>query len=142
MEVFFPGSTRVERRFTVEYVQLAERRPVELGGVAVTSFEVDHASGDPAFALRVEAGGKVLAYSGDTAWTEALVDAARDADVFVCEAYFDERQVRYHLDYVTLKKHAPRLGCKRITLTHMTPGMLARADCDFERAQDGLVVDV
>jgi ribonuclease BN (tRNA processing enzyme) len=142
MEVFFPGSSEVERRFAVEYLQLPDRVRAKVGGVSVTPFEVDHASGAPAFALRVECDGRVVAYSGDTAWTEGLLAAAQDADLFVCEAYFGEKRVRYHLDYATLKEHAPRLRCKRIILTHMSPDMLRRPDCDFERAEDGLIVQL
>jgi ribonuclease BN (tRNA processing enzyme) len=141
MEVLFPGSSRVERRFTVEFIQLPERRPARIGPVTVTPFEVDHASGDPAFALRIEFGGKVVAYSGDTAWTESLLDVAHGADVFVCEAYFADKRVPYHLDYATLKANAGRLlDCKRIVLTHMSADMLNQAESAFERAEDGLVI--
>ena len=29
----------------------------------------------------------LVAYSGDNEWTEVLSEAARDADLFVCETY-------------------------------------------------------
>jgi ribonuclease BN (tRNA processing enzyme) len=91
--------------------------------------------------VRASTGGvRVVAYSGDTAWTESLVTAAREADLFVCEAYFGEKHVRYHVDCATLRAQAPRMGCKRIILTHMSADMLSRSDCDFERADDGLIV--
>jgi ribonuclease BN (tRNA processing enzyme) len=98
MEVFFPGSSRIDRRFAVEFVELRESTPTLVGPASVTPFVVEHASDAPAYALRVEYGGKVITYSGDTEWTESLVDAARGADLFVCEAYFFEKKVRYHLD--------------------------------------------
>jgi len=142
MEVLFPGSSTAVRRFPVEVVQLAPRVSARLNPVTVTAFEVIHASGDPAFALRVEYGERVVAYSGDTAWTDALIDAANGSDLFVCEAYFAEKRVRYHLDYATLKEHAPRLGCKRIILTHMSADMLGRSEVAFERAEDGTVIRV
>ena len=41
---------------------------------------------EPAFGFRVEHGTAVLAYSGDTGPTPALVELARDADLFLCEA--------------------------------------------------------
>jgi ribonuclease BN (tRNA processing enzyme) len=89
----------------------------------------------------VEYGGKVIAYSGDTEWTESLVEAARGADLFVAEAYCYDRRIRYHLDYATLSEHAGRIGCARIILTHMSPDMLARLDeAAFEHAEDGQVV--
>ncbi|HEY3067120.1 MAG TPA: MBL fold metallo-hydrolase [Methylomirabilota bacterium] len=143
MEVFFPGSTRVARRFPLTFVELAEGMPLVLGPATVTAFPVNHPSGAPAYALRVALADRVIAYSGDTEWTESLIDAARDADVFVCEAYFFDKAVKYHLDYRTLRAHADRLGCKRLVLTHMSDDMLARlGDVDVETARDGLVVTV
>lgn len=140
MEALFPGSTEVTRRFAVEYVELHDRAPTSIGPATVTPFAVEHASGAPAFALRIEYGGKTLAYSGDTEWTESLLDAARGADLFVCEAYFLEKKVKYHLDYQSIVDHRDRLECGRIILTHMSADMLAHADPAFERAEDGLVV--
>jgi ribonuclease BN (tRNA processing enzyme) len=143
MEVLFPGSSRAKRRFDVSVVELEPSVPLDVGPGKVTAFPVEHASGAPAYALRVALGGKQIAYSGDTQWTETLGDAARGADVFVCEAYFFEKQVRYHLDYRTLKAHLHELGCKRIVLTHRSEDMLRRAsEVDLECAEDGLTLEL
>jgi ribonuclease BN (tRNA processing enzyme) len=138
MEVLFPGSTRVTRRFATDFVELPERAATTVGPARVTAFGVEHASGAPSYALRVEYGGKVITYSGDCEWTESLLDAARGADLFVCEAYAFDRKIRYHLDYRTLREHLPSIGCRRLILTHMGPEMLSRlADVDVEHAEDG-----
>ncbi len=143
MEVLFPGSTGVERRFAVEYVELAKRVPTPLPAAQVTAFAVEHPSGAPAFALRLDYAGRTVAYSGDTEWTDALLEAARDADCFVCEAYTFDRKLRFHLDYATVRAAAPRLGARRIVLTHMGPSMLARrAEAELECASDGLVLSL
>jgi ribonuclease BN (tRNA processing enzyme) len=143
MEVLFPGASTAERRFALEFVELHPGRETRIGTVAVTPYEVVHPSGAPALALRLSAGARVLAYSGDTAWTETLLDVARDADLFVCEAYFYEKSVRYHLDYRTLAAHRDRLGCRRLVLTHMSEDMLARLPLPgVEWAEDGQVVSL
>ncbi len=54
-------------------------------------------------ALRATHREKTISCSGDTEWTESLIDAARGADLFVCEAYFYEKKIRFHLDYETLR---------------------------------------
>ena len=41
----------------------------------------------PCQGYRLEAGGKVFAFSGDTAWTEALIPLAAGADVLLVECY-------------------------------------------------------
>ncbi|MBI5627496.1 MAG: MBL fold metallo-hydrolase [Candidatus Rokubacteria bacterium] len=141
MEVFFPGSSRVSRRFAIEFLEIAERVASVVGPAIVTPFEVAHVSGAPSYALRVEYGGKIVVYSGDTEWTESLVEAARGADLFVCEAYFFEKKIKYHLDYRTLLEHRSRLGCRRLILTHMSQDMLGRlAESEIESATDGQIV--
>jgi len=141
MEVLFPGSSRVTRAFALEFLELPERRETRVQALAVTAYPVVHASGAPAFALRVAAGGKVIGYSGDTEWTDSLVEAARGADVFVCEAYSFEKRVKYHLDWRTVMEHRHRLECRRLILTHMSEDMLRRLPLDgVECAEDGLMV--
>jgi ribonuclease BN (tRNA processing enzyme) len=143
MEVFFPGSTGVTRRFAVEYVELHDGVPASVGGMTVTPFAVVHASGAPAHALRIEDGERVVTYSGDTEWTDRLLDAARGADLFVCEAYTYERAVKFHLSHETLRAHRDALACRRILITHMGPEMVARqADAAFECAHDGLAIEL
>jgi ribonuclease BN (tRNA processing enzyme) len=141
MEVFFPGSSAVARRFATSFVELEPGAAAALGPARVTPFPVVHPSGAPSYALRVEYGGRVIAYSGDTEWTDSLPAAARGADLFVCEAYYWDKVIPYHLDHATLAARAAGLGCRRIVLTHMSRDMLARVgETGFEHAEDGLVL--
>jgi ribonuclease BN (tRNA processing enzyme) len=143
MDVLFPGSSRAARRFATDLIELAPRVPTAIGPVRVAAFPVEHASGAPSLALRLEWAGKVVAYSGDTEWCEALVDAGRGADLFVCEAYTFDRRIRYHLDHGTLARHLGRIGARRVILTHLGPEMLARrAEAVAECSEDGLTVEV
>ncbi len=143
MEVMFPGSADAERRFRVQIIELEPKRPSRFEDVTVTPFEVVHACGDPALALRIECGGRVLAYSGDTEWTETLVEVASEADLFVVEAYFFEKRVKFHLDYATLRSNRELLGAKRTVVTHMSADMLSRlGELDCEYAEDGKIIDV
>jgi ribonuclease BN (tRNA processing enzyme) len=143
MEVLFAGSTAMELRYPLEFAELPERTAIVVGALAVTAFPVVHPSGAPSYALRVEIDGRTIAYSGDTEWTEALVDVARDAEVFVCECYRFDSTVRYHLSHRTLVRHRNHLTAHRIVLTHMSDEMLDRlADTEFECAEDGMVITI
>ncbi len=142
MELMFPGSARARRRFALDFLELDELTPTTVGPALVSALTVEQPD-TPASALRVEYGGRVVAYTGDTAWTDGLVELARGADLLVAEAYFFEREVPYHLSYATLRSHHEQLECKRIILTHMSPDMLARqAEADFDCACDGMIVDL
>ena len=139
LEVLYPGSSQTRREFTLEFFELTAEIPTTLGGpLLVTPYEVVHPSGAPSYALRVECKGKVVAYSGDTEWTDALIPAAHGADLFVCECNFLEKGAGYHLDYRTLMDHRMELGCRRLVLTHMGDEMLRKVgSLDVEGAEDG-----
>lgn len=138
MEVLFPGSSPVQRKFIVQFTELAEGSETVLGPLSVIPYRVVHPSGAPSFALRVTCGGKVIGYSGDTEWTDTLVQAARGADLFICEAYVFEKKIKYHLDYRTLMDRRTQLGCRRLMLTHMSDDMLQRLQgLDADWAEDG-----
>jgi ribonuclease BN (tRNA processing enzyme) len=146
MEVLFPGSSHSTRAFAVEVRELPERVPTAVGACTVTGCPVDHPSGAPAYALRVELGERVVAYSGDTAWTEALPEVARGADLFVCEAYGFEKEIKHHLSYATLRRHRDRFACRRLVLTHPSPDLLRRQGeveaAVAELAHDGMELAV
>jgi ribonuclease BN (tRNA processing enzyme) len=73
MEVLYPGSSETPREFALEFVELSEGTQAVFGPFAVTPYPVVHPSGAPAYALRVAYEDKILAFSGDTEWTDALV---------------------------------------------------------------------
>jgi len=142
MEVLFPGSAQTERRFRLDFLELPERTATRVGAATLTAYAVRHASGAPAYALRVACGGRVVSYSGDTEWTDTLVEVADGADLFICEAYFFDKAVRYHLAYSTLRANRARLRCRRLILTHLSADMLARlAEVDEQVAADGLTLE-
>ena len=85
----------------------------------------------------------MIAYSGDTEWSENLIDAVRETDLFVCEAYFFDKRIKYHLDYRTLLDQRGRLGCRRLVLTHMSEDMLRRVrHLEVEYAEDGRIIEL
>jgi ribonuclease BN (tRNA processing enzyme) len=114
---------------------------VSLGQLSILPVRVVHGSGAPSYAVRIESSGKVIAYSGDTEWTDTLKTVADGADLFICESYFFEKQMKNHLNYRTLMGHHAELGCKRIILTHMGDDILNHPDqIELETARDGMEV--
>ncbi len=143
MEVFFPGSSRVERKFSTEVLEIGAGQATTINGVAVTAYVVEHACGAPPYGLRLVCDGKVVAYTGDTEWTENLLAVGRDADLLIAEALFFTRKIKYHMDYATLKENLGRIGARRVVLTHMGPEMLEHlADVPDEVAEDGKVIQI
>jgi ribonuclease BN (tRNA processing enzyme) len=146
MEVLYPGSSTIARKFDIDFVEIEPVAPTLISSVGATvcAYEVRHPSGAPSFGLRLACDGRVIAYTGDTEWVDAIVDIGRDADVFLAEAYFYERKVPYHLDFATLRDRLPSIGAKRTVLTHMSPDMLARDAASLAgcmRAEDGMAIE-
>jgi ribonuclease BN (tRNA processing enzyme) len=130
-----------ERAF--ELYEYLDGEEFQANGHHVTAFRVPHYTLD-AYALRVRKDGRTLAYSGDSAPSERLVEAARDADLFVCEATllggdFDG-QPRGHLSLDEALEAYHDSGAKRLLVTHR-PAELP-VDADLELAYDGMELEV
>ena len=139
MEMLFPGSSRHVEDVPVLFHELRPGEDQKIGSRSVRVVEVSHPSGAPSYALRVDCGGKVVAFSGDTEWTESLFEVSREADLFISECYYFEPEGHYHLDYLKLSSVQHELGCRRLILTHLGPEMLARLDeLSIECASDGM----
>jgi ribonuclease BN (tRNA processing enzyme) len=145
-EALFPGSSKVQRRYELTFLEMTAGTPAMLPFATVTAFEVSHPSGAPSHALRLLMGGRTLAFTGDTEWVEPLVEAGRDSDLYIMECYALAGPVRYHMSWETILTNLPRIGARKVMLTHMNANMLANRDKAHGRgvihAEDGLVIDV
>ena len=144
MESAYPGTSNLQLAFplTLHEVEIGKRN--EIGPMRVTPFHVVHDErAGPCLGYRCEAEGKTIAYSGDTEWTDTVIDIGRDADLFICEAYTRDKPIHTHMALTALEKHLPQIKPKRLILTHMGNDMLAhRAEVPFESAADGMIVEL
>jgi ribonuclease BN (tRNA processing enzyme) len=143
MEVFFPGSGATKWRFPLQVEEIAVGPSHELLGFAITTAEVRHQSGAPSTAVRLSDGQRVLAYSGDTEWTDVLFHVADGADLFIVECYDFARKLTGHMSWADLQPRLARLNARRIMLTHMNPSMLQQQakvrETGVLLAEDGFV---
>jgi ribonuclease BN (tRNA processing enzyme) len=143
MECLFPGSSQVRRRFAVEVTELNPRGAATVAGVRAQAFPASHPSGAPALILRLTLGGRIIAYTGDTAWTPAIATAAAGADLLIAEAYYWDKAVPHHLRHADLVARRAELTARRTVLTHMSADMLGHRDqACHQTAHDGLVLQV
>ena len=77
-------------------------------------------------AYRIETEGRIIAYTADTEWTEALIPLGRNADLLIAEAYTFDRPVKNHLSLKALEARLADIKPKRLILTHMSDDMLGR----------------
>lgn len=144
METAFPGSSQAPQKFEVQLREIGAGEAVDLGFQRVSAFQALHGpAGGPYLALRVEAEGKSVAYTGDTEWTGELVHAARDVDLLIAEAYFRDKPVVTHLSLNAIEAHLGEMRPKRLILTHMSEEMLNHPDrVGLECAEDGALIAI
>ncbi|MFD5620444.1 MBL fold metallo-hydrolase [Streptomyces yangpuensis] len=109
----------VESAFAV--TELHDGLQVRAGSLTLTTRSVAH--GIPAFAVRVEAAGRALVYSGDTAPCANLTALARGCDVLLCEAESATREPaedeRVHHTPEEAGDTARAAGAARLVVTHV-----------------------
>lgn len=112
---------------------------MEIGPLRLTAFDSAHSCTN--VCLRIEAGGKVLTYTGDTGPHPALEKAAAGADLFLCEASWleSERSIPepIHLRAREAGEIAARAEAKHLVLTHVWP----HNDMDLVREQASSAYD-
>lgn len=128
--------------------------PYEVGPFRLSSWALPHFV--PNAGVRLTAPGLTIAYTGDTGPDPALIDLARNADVFIAEASDRDQQPhtppappgrRLHLNSRDAAEVAAEAGVRKLLLTHFWPGNdreTSRAaaaelfDGDIAIADDGL----
>jgi ribonuclease BN (tRNA processing enzyme) len=124
----------------MEYVVWRVGEQVSVGPVRVGSFAAIHTPETNPHMLRIEVDDKIIAYSGDTEWSDDLIALADGADLLICESSTFALKIKNHLDYQTLMQHRNELRCGRLLLTHMSDEMLRQLPVETETATDGLVI--
>lgn len=140
-KLFFPGLDPLPFPLAVEDLEPGDERT--LGPLSFRPFEVDHVSNGVAFGYRVRLAGKTVVFSGDTAWTETLVEATANADLFVCECSSFDEPIERHMSHRDLQEHGSRLGARRTVLVHAGEDVIERKhELRFELVDDGTRIEL
>ncbi len=86
--------------------------------LTITTGIVNHIASSLAY--RLESGGVSVVYSGDTDWSDSLIDLARQADLLIIEAS-NPFKVPGHLTPEEAGRLAELAGVRRLVLTHIYP---------------------
>lgn len=132
-----PTSATTVQRFAITYRELGAQATT-IGPLDVRAHPVAHLPATVPHGLRVTTAGRIVAYTGDTEWCDALPVLARGADLLIAEAYSFDKAIPQHLSHAALLAHRSLLDARRIVLTHPGPQTLARrGDLAWELAEDG-----
>lgn len=128
LSVWAPGtpvevrdSLRFKDNVTVE--TMSPGAEFRVGDLTVTFVEVQHPF--ECYAVRISDGRSVLAYSGDTRPCRPLIEAARGAHLFLCEASCVEKDAAFasagHLTAGQAAEAAGEASVAKLLLTHIWP---------------------
>lgn len=134
------SAEELPRTFAIHEVTPGEA--FDVGGVRFATRRMAHFD-LPALGFRVEADGAVLAYTGDTGPCAEAVEIARDADLFLAEAVWQDGDAGgpFHLSAREAGDHAREAGVRRLALTHIWPSRDAdRSVAQARSAFDGEVL--
>lgn len=103
------------------YVEELKEGKAEFDGFTLVMRKTVHI--ESSLAYRIESEGKSLVYSGDTDYSESLVELAKGADVLVieCSAPDEESKIKGHLTPNEVIKIANESKAKKVVLTHLYP---------------------
>jgi len=124
----------------LKFVVLEPGCDVKFGKIRVSAIRTPHMKPDISLALKLTLGGKTVAFSGDSGWTDDLIGFTNGADLFLCECtYFESTELDFHINYPKLVENRERFDVGRLILTHVGREVLDRnSEVDFEMADDGM----
>jgi ribonuclease BN (tRNA processing enzyme) len=127
--------SQVVMRTAFSFREIVPGEGFEIGPFRVKTEPMSHL-GLPALGFRLEADGTVLAYTGDTGPTHHVEDLARDADLFLAEATWQDRDdlMPFHMSSRQAADHARESGAGRLVLTHIWPTL--DRDVSIEQAAE------
>jgi len=114
---------------------------INFPGFAVESVPVEHNPESIAYRI-MSADGSTVVYSGDTDYSENLIELAKAADLLICESALpDGLKVKGHLTPSAAGEMASRAGVRKLVLTHFYPDC-ENADLiqECRRTYDGPVI--
>ncbi len=114
----------------IESKEIEEGIIYKNAGVTIRAFLVDHKPVEPAFGYRIEFGERVIIISGDTTYTDTVVEQASDADVLIHEiAAANESLLKknkrlqkiigYHTNPAQMAQILKKSGPRFAVLTHV-----------------------
>ncbi len=141
----FPETDRTEIARQLRFVVLEPGGPRQIAtSVQVQSIRTPHMVQHLSLGFRIDVGGKTIAFSGDTGWTEDLIALSAGADLFLCECtYYDQPSLDFHISYTQFSTQRPRFSARRLVLTHIGREVLEReSQIADEMANDGSVIEI
>lgn len=140
LDCFYPGVELTDQA-PVKFLAYKAGQVLKVGDIDVEPFKVVHSPESKPHALRISCNDTIVAYSGDTEWTDILFEVSRDADLFICEGTTYDRKIGNHLSIREVLNRRDLITAKKIVFTHLAEEALkASSSVPLTIAHDGMIL--
>lgn len=139
-EAMYPGTGELLEENHIRIVEVVSDQWWTDQHLSILYVPVKHAPPSNPHGVKLKIDEKVFAFSGDTEWTDALLNLAEDSDLFICECNNMNDESPGHLSYKSLEERRHLFNTKRMMFSHMGTQMLEAPKLNIERLEDGMEV--
>ncbi|NUM34214.1 MAG: MBL fold metallo-hydrolase [Candidatus Brocadiae bacterium] len=123
-------------QFPRNFEEYSPKQTYNLEGMQIFPIPMKHKK--ESLGYRIQTQGKTIAFTGDTAWNDDMINLSKDADLLITECVDYQKTSKNHLSYQELKEHSALLGAKKIVLTHVGKDVLEnRSSIQWDIMDDG-----
>ena len=140
-EAMYAGTSGIFDELKVTFKEYVADAWIGFDDIEVFSKEVVHSPPSNPHGVKIKLDDHVFAFSGDTEWTENLIDLADGSDLFVCECNNLNQDSPGHLSYKTILEKKSIMNTARLMINHMGAEVIGAESLEIERLEDGMVVE-
>ncbi len=143
LELLYPSVETDLDLSLILFKEYQENRLLETDFFKLQVFPVIHSVPSLPHGLKLFIDDKIIAFSGDTEWTDTLIELSKAADLFICECNFYEKERKGHLNYTKIIQKQEELKCKHLLLSHLSEDALENQDkFQIPIAKDGMEISI
>lgn len=137
-EVLYPGTSNMLDEMHVLFIEFKDKSWLTTEDLSVYAEKVKHSPPSIPYGVKLRIEDYVIGFSGDTEWTDALIELADGADLFICECNNYQSESPGHLSYKIIQEKLKLLKADRIYLSHMNTEVLNAHEFALVRLADGM----
>lgn len=139
-ELLYPGYNFQRFKFKMNFEELKPYEEINIDDIKIKAFPMAHSSYSYCFGYKIEYNNKSIAYTGDTAWTDEIINLSENTDLFITECSFYNKNMKIpHTSYQEILENINKINTKNLLLTHLSKDAFDNIDkINHTIAYDGM----
>ena len=140
-EAMYKGTAEKLEALDLRFYEYQPETTLRLGDKQIQAWDVIHSEPSNPHAVRLEWKEKVVAFSGDTSWSDNLIPLSNGSDLFICECNFLDSVSFGHLSYEEILDKKELFKTNQLWITHMSGEVIDAKDFKLNRLVDGQKIE-